>query len=68
MMSGVWLGPAVAAWFIYVLSRYFSTRAKLRSPVADRLVRAAALLAGWGASFGAIIAIANVIKAGAGPI
>jgi hypothetical protein len=68
MMSGVWLGPAVAASFIYVLSRFLSTRAKLRSPVADRVVRAVALLAGWGAAFGAIIAIASVIKAGVGLI
>lgn len=68
MMSGVWLGPAVAAWFIYVLSRFFDTRATLRSPVADRLVRAVALLAGWSAAFGAIIAIGSVIKAATGLI
>ena len=61
MMSGVWLGPAVAAWFILVLSRFFGTRAKLRSPVGDRLVRAVSLLAGWGAAFGVIIAIARAI-------
>jgi len=68
MMSGVWLGPAVAAWFIFALSRYFSMRAKHRSVVADRLIRAAALLAGWSMAFGAIIAVANVIKAGTGLI
>jgi hypothetical protein len=68
MMSGVWLGPAVAAWFIFLLSRYLSMRARLRTSVADRLIRAVALLAGWVAAFGAIIAVANVIKAGTGLI
>jgi hypothetical protein len=62
MMSGVWLGPAVAAWFILVLSRYLSTRSRLRVPVADRLVRVVALLAGWSAAFGAIIAIASIVR------
>jgi hypothetical protein len=62
MMSSAWLGSAVAAWFIYFFSRFLSTRAKFRTPVADKLIRFGALLGGWGATFCAIVAIAHAIN------
>jgi putative effector of murein hydrolase LrgA (UPF0299 family) len=62
MMGSAWLGPAVAAWFIYFFSRFSSTRARLRTPLADDVIRFAALLAGWGVTFGVIVAIARVIN------
>ncbi len=63
MMIGVWLGPAVAMWFIYIFARFLSTRRKSATPVAENVVRFGALLAGWVAAFAAIVAIADAIKA-----
>ena len=62
MMSSAWLGPAVAAWFIYVLSRYFSRRAKRPSPIADNVIRFSTLLAGWAVAFGIIVVVADAIR------
>jgi hypothetical protein len=62
MMSSAWLGPAVAMWFIYFLSRFLGTRMKLRAPIADDALRFAALLAGWVATFGVIVAVAHAIN------
>ena len=61
MMSSAWLGPAAAAWFIYFYSRFLSTRTSLRTPFADGIVRLGALLAGWIATFSAIVMVANAI-------
>src|SRR5262249_13897877 len=43
MAHGVWLGPAVAIWFIFCFSRYLSARTKMKSPAADAAVRFGAL-------------------------
>jgi hypothetical protein len=55
MAVGIWLGPAVAVWFIYAVSRYFDERRPLASAKADFLVRLGAVALGWIAC-GAVIA------------
>jgi hypothetical protein len=55
MGIGIWLGPAVAVWFIYGISRYFDARRPLESAKADFLVRLGVVALGWIAC-GAVIA------------
>jgi hypothetical protein len=55
MAVGIWLGPAVAVWFIYAVSRYFDARRPLESAKADFLVRLGVVALGWIAC-GAVIA------------
>ena len=63
MARGVWLGPAVAVWFIYCVSRFLDARTKMPSPAADTAMRFAALVAGWLAAFGVIVAVAYGMEA-----
>ena len=62
MMSSAWLGPAVASWFIFFFSRFLSMRVPLRTAMADSVLRFGALLAAWGATFGAIVVLAYAIR------
>jgi len=61
MMSGVWLGSAVATWFIYVISRFFGMRTKRATPIADDALRFGAILLGWAVTFGVIVTLAKAI-------
>jgi hypothetical protein len=63
MARGVWLGPAVAIWFIYCLSRFLSTRAEVQPPALDTAIRFGALVAGWLAAFAAIVVAGYGIEA-----
>ena len=63
MLSSVWLGPAVAIWFIYYVSRYYSVRSAINPEWSNELVRFAAVAAGWIACFVVIIAISTAINA-----
>ena len=56
MTVTVWLGPAVAIWFICAIARYFSTRQTLRVPARDAAARFAALVVAWLGCFAAILA------------
>jgi hypothetical protein len=62
MAGSIWLGPAVAMWLIYGLSRHLSTRSKASPPRADALERFGALLLGWALTFSAIVALAVAIE------
>jgi len=62
MMSSAWLGPPVAMWFIYFLSRFLGTRMKLRASIADQALRFGALLVGWLVTFAAIVAVAHAVN------
>jgi hypothetical protein len=62
LAGSIWLGPAVAIWFIYGFSRHLGTRSKSSSPRADALSRFGALLLGWALTFGVIVALAVGIK------
>jgi hypothetical protein len=61
MAGSIWLGPAVAIWFIYGFSRYLGARSKSSSPRADALSRFGALLLAWVLTFGVIVALAVAI-------
>ena len=62
MAASIWLGPAVAIWFIYGFSRYLGARSKSSSPQADALSRFGALLLAWVLTFGVIVALAVAIE------
>jgi hypothetical protein len=62
MGRGVWLGPAVAIWFIYGLSRFLSARAKRQPQALDSAIRFGALVAGWLAAFAVIVVLGYAIK------
>jgi hypothetical protein len=62
MISSVWLGPAIAVWFIYCFSRFLSARKMLSVHTADALLRSSALLLGWVLTFLIIVAIAYGIN------
>lgn len=62
MAGSIWLGPAVAIWFIYGLSRYLGGRSKASSPRADALPRFGALLLGWVLTFGVIVGLAVAVE------
>jgi len=62
MLSSVWLGPAVAIWFIYYVSRYYSVRNLIKPEWVNELVRFAAVAAGWIACFAVIIAVSTAIS------
>ena len=61
MAGSIWLGPAVAIWFIYGFSRHLGARSRLCSPRADALSRFGALLLTWVLTFSVIIALAVAI-------
>ncbi len=62
MARGVWLGPAVAIWFIYGFSRFLGTRAKRQPPALDSAIRFGALVAGWLAAFAVIVVVGYAIR------
>ena len=61
MISSVWLGPAVAVWFIYGLSSFYSAREASTVKWRNVSARFSALVAGWAMCFLAIIAISYAI-------
>jgi len=63
MIASVWLGPALAIWFIYYMSRLYSTRRTLAVGWANDLARLAAVVVGWAACFLIVIAISKAIDA-----
>jgi hypothetical protein len=64
MARGVWLGPAVAIWFIYGVSRFLNGRTKMPSPAADTAIRFAVLVVGWLAAFAVIVLVGYGMEAG----
>jgi hypothetical protein len=58
MTVTVWLGPAVAIWFIVAISRYFSMPRMLRAHALDA---AAALVIAWLACFAAILGVSYAV-------
>ncbi len=62
MAGSVWLGPAVAIWFIYGFSRHLGVRSRFSSPHADSLSRFGALFLAWLLTFGVIVALALAIE------
>jgi hypothetical protein len=62
MAGSVWLGPAVAIWFIYGVSRHLGARRKASSPRADALSRFGVLLLAWALTFGVIVVLAVAIE------
>jgi hypothetical protein len=66
MASSIWLGPAVAIWFIYGFSRYLGARSS--SPRTDVLPRFGALLLAWILTFVVIVALAVAIEFAGGPL
>jgi hypothetical protein len=63
MMTSVWLGPAVAIWFIYYMSMLYSTRRTLAVGWRNESARFAAVVIGWTACFLIIIAMSAAIDA-----
>jgi len=61
MTVTVWLGPAVAIWFICAVSRYFGTRQTLRSLAIDAAARFTALVVAWLACFAAILSVSFAV-------
>jgi hypothetical protein len=63
MISSVWLGPAVAVWFIYGLASFYCARKACTVKWLDECMRFCMLVTGWAACFLAIIAISQAIVA-----
>ena len=63
MIGGAFLGPAVAIWFIYGLSRVLGARTKASVPATDSVLRFGALVVGWLVTFAMILAIAWAMNA-----
>ena len=61
MTVTVWLGPAVAIWFICAIARYFSTRQTLTASALDAAARFAALVIAWLACFAAILGVSFTV-------
>ncbi len=61
MGVGIWLGPAVAIWFIFFISRFLGGRKPLQSSTADFWVRCAAVSFGWLCCFVMILAITDAL-------
>jgi hypothetical protein len=59
MMSSAWLGPAVAMWFIFFVSRFLSTRTRQDAAIADGALRFGAVLVGWIVTFVIIVVLAG---------
>jgi hypothetical protein len=57
----VWLGPAVAIWFIYGFSRFLDARTSPHATARDTMAKWSALVAGWGLCGVAIAAIARTV-------
>jgi hypothetical protein len=63
MIDGVWLGPPVALWFIFLFSRYLSARKPVAPQAADSALRFGALLFGWFVTFAVLVALAYALRA-----
>jgi hypothetical protein len=63
MAGGVWLGPSIAMWFIFFFSRYLGARKRIAPPAADSLLRFAALVLAWLATFAMIGMTAYALNA-----
>jgi hypothetical protein len=61
MTVTVWLGPAVAIWFICAIARYFITRQRLPMLAQDAAARFAALVVAWLGCFAAILGVSLAI-------
>jgi hypothetical protein len=61
MTVTVWLGPAVAIWFICAISRYLGARETLQMPALDAAARFAALVIAWLGCFAAILGVSIAI-------
>ena len=61
MLVSVWLGPAVAIWFIYGYSRFLTARAEYASRFLDVTARLLALVAAWAVCFLAILVVATAL-------
>jgi hypothetical protein len=61
MTVSVWLGPAVAIWFIYGYSKYLNTRRPLHMTVFDAALKFAVLIAAWFLCGVAILGITYVL-------
>jgi hypothetical protein len=61
MLVSVWLGPAVAIWFIYGYSKFLTARAVYASRFLDVAARLLALVAAWAVCFLAILAVASAL-------
>jgi hypothetical protein len=62
MTSGVWLGPAVAMWFIYAVAGWLGSRRTRRTPAADAMARFGVLALGWLVSFAVIVIVALALQ------
>lgn len=62
MGASVWLGPAVAIWFVYGYAQYLLRRQPSNSRLGDSAVRFAVLVAGWLACGLVIVAIARIVE------
>jgi hypothetical protein len=63
MIAGVWLGPAVAIWYIFYFSRFLIARRPAGTMAADALWRFGALLLAWLVTFAVFVAIAYALSA-----
>lgn len=61
MTVTVWLGPAVAIWFICAIARYFNRRQTLPRPARAAAARFAALVIAWLGCFAAILAVSFAV-------
>lgn len=59
MAVSVWLGPAVAIWFIIFISAFLTNRKRLQSKGGDFVVRFVAVLSGW---IGCAVVISMIAK------
>jgi hypothetical protein len=63
MMAGVWLGAAIAVWYIFCFSRYLGARKKAKARAAEALLRFGALSVAWLITFAAAVAVAWALNA-----
>jgi hypothetical protein len=63
MMAGIWLGAAIAVWYIFCFSRYLGARKKAKARAAEALLRFGALSVAWLITFAAAVAVAWALNA-----
>jgi hypothetical protein len=63
MMAGLWLGPAVAIWYIFYFSRFLTARRPAGGLAADALWRFGALWLAWLVTFAVLVGIAYALSA-----
>jgi hypothetical protein len=61
LATGLWLGPAVAVWFVFSVSQLLTWRRQFGSSRVDFLARFGVIVAGWVACFATIIALSAAI-------